>query len=254
VSAGIVVAVAVAALFATASSTPAAATAWRARRRAATLPASSGVRGPAVVHRPPGVGVVERLGQVVRRHDPRVARRADQAVPALLEAVSRELRAGSSLRAAVGSAAADLDRRRPGVDPGATAVVVALERGAPFATAVAAWVDALPTASRQLAGTALTVAADTGGVSGPVVDGVADTLRDRIAVEREVAALSTQARASAAVLVVAPVVVAFGAASADERIAGFLVGSPLGWACIVGGLVLDLVGGAWMYFAVRRAT
>ncbi len=100
----------------------------------------------------------------------------------------------------------------------------------------------------------MTVAAETGGATAAVVDGVADTLRDRVALEREVAALSSQARASATLLVVAPIVVAALAAMADDRIAAFLVGSPAGWGCIVGGVLLDATGAVWMRVTVERAT
>ncbi len=100
----------------------------------------------------------------------------------------------------------------------------------------------------------MTVASETGGATAAVIDGVADTLRDRVALEREVAALSSQARASAVLLVVAPIVVAVLAAVADDRIASFLFGSPAGWACIVVGLLLDAVGAVWMRITVERAT
>ena len=189
-----------------------------------------------------------------RHRDPRLARRADQVIPPLLDGVARELRSGSSLGAAVAVAAADVEVRHPGVDPGSSGLVDALARGVSVAVAVAGWRDALPTPARRLAGTAMTVAAETGGATAAVLDGVADTLRDRVALEREVAALSSQARASATLLVVAPIVVAVVAAVADERIAAFLLGSPAGWACIVGGVLLDAAGAVWMRFTVERAT
>ena len=190
----------------------------------------------------------------VRRRDPRRSRRADQVVPPLLEGVARELRSGASLGAAVAVAAVDVEFRHPGVDPGSSDLVAALGRGVSFPVAVARWRDALPTPSRRLAGTAMTVAAETGGATAAVIDGVADTLRDRVALEREVAALSSQARASATLLVVAPIAVAILAAMADDRIASFLLGTPAGWACIVGGVLLDTAGAVWMRITVERAT
>jgi tight adherence protein B len=97
------------------------------------------------------------------------------------------------------------------------------------------------------------LAGDAGGSVASVLDGVTDTLRDRIALEREVAALSSQARASAAVLVVAPVVFAVLAAVADPRVARVLLGSPLGWACLAAGAALDGVGALWMARLVGRS-
>jgi len=86
-----------------------------------------------------------------------------------------------------------------------------------------------------------------------VLDGVTETLRDRVALDREVAALSSQAKASAAVLVVAPIVFAGLAGLADPRVARTLLGEPLGWACLAGGVLLDAVGAVWMSRLVGRS-
>jgi tight adherence protein B len=82
---------------------------------------------------------------------------------------------------------------------------------------------------------------------------VTDTLRDRVALDREVAALSSQARASAAVLVVAPIVFAVLAGVADPQVAQVLLAEPLGWACVAGGAVLDGLGALWMTRLVGRS-
>ena len=182
------------------------------------------------------------------------ARPTDRELTELLQTVARELRSGASLSAAVVAAAEAVTGRSGYVDPATVALARAVRRGTPLATAVGSWTGASPSGSRRLAGTALVLAAETGGTTAVVVDGVADTLRDRVALEREVGALSSQARASAVVLVVAPVVVAVLATSADDRIAAFLLGTPLGWACIGAGLLLDAVGAAWMHLTIRRAT
>ena len=76
--------------------------------------------------------------------------------------------------------------------------------------------------------------------------GSTDTLRDRVALDREVAALSSQARASAAVLVVAPVVFAGLAAVGRPTGRRVLLGSPLGWACLAAGAASTRSGALWM--------
>jgi tight adherence protein B len=103
-----------------------------------------------------------------------------------------------------------------------------------------------------LTATALELASTAGGASAGVLDGVAASLRERIGLEREVAALSSQSRASAVVLVVAPVAFAIAAAMVDHRILQVLVGRPIGWACIGVGLTLDLIGGLWMARMIGR--
>jgi tight adherence protein B len=174
----------------------------------------------------------------------------DRALPELLGGVARELRSGASLPAALVVAAESIGAH---IDPSCAELARTLRHGADLEPALLSWSTQRPGSGRELAATALALGARTGGASALVVDGVADTLRDRLAIEREVAALSSQARASAALLVVAPIVVAVLAAAADPRIASFLVGSPIGWACIVGGLVLDAVGAAWMRAIVAGA-
>jgi tight adherence protein B len=190
-------------------------------------------------------GLVARLRRsspvhVLRRHG-----RADRRLPLLLDQVTRHLRAGSSLPAALRAAAdaADDDTDRLAAD---------LAAGRSLAEAVEDWRRRCATPARDLAAAALTLAAEAGGAVAVVLDGVNETLRDRVALEREVAALSSQARASAAVLVVAPIVFAVLAAVADPRVAEVLVGSPVGWACLATGLLLDALGALWMARLVTR--
>ena len=60
-------------------------------------------------------------------------------------------------------------------------------------------------------------------------------------------ALSSQARASAVVIGLAPLGFAVLAAMVDPASIHFLVGTPIGIACLVVGVVLDGVGAAWMH-------
>jgi tight adherence protein B len=78
------------------------------------------------------------------------------------------------------------------------------------------------------------------------VDRTAATLRERQELRGEVRALATQARASAAVLALAPLAFAGLVATIEPAATTFLVASPVGWACLGGGLVLELVGAVWM--------
>jgi tight adherence protein B len=131
-------------------------------------------------------------------------------------------------------------------DPVFARISAELKLGRSLRDAVDEWraEDELP--NRQLTATALDLASSTGGASARVLDGVAASLRERVALEREVAALSSQSRASAVVLVVAPVAFAAAAAMFDHRILDVLVGRPIGWACVGLGLGLDALGAVWM--------
>ncbi|HEY6531038.1 MAG TPA: type II secretion system F family protein [Acidimicrobiales bacterium] len=167
-------------------------------------------------------------------------RRADRDLPSFLDQVTRHLRTGAALPGAVQAAATGR------TEPTTTRLAADLAARTPLTVAVGSWHTACPTPARDLASAALTLAADAGGSVAAVLDGVTETLRDRVALDREVAALSSQARASAAVLVVAPAVFAVLAAMADPRVARMLLGEPLGWACLAGGALLDAAGALWM--------
>jgi tight adherence protein B len=247
--AAVVSAAAVLAASAVALAGPAAVAEARARRRARpVLPAAAGVRRSALPA--PVTRVGRRLARsiaVASGRSDREARRADQALPAVLDQVTRQLRSGSSLAVAV--------RVSTTASPDRTTARLADDLGAGVALgeAVERWRRAVPTPARHLVAAALGLAAEAGGAVALVLDGVTDTLRDRVALDREVAALSSQARASAAVLVAAPVAFAVLASGADHRVAEALFGQPLGWACLAGGAVLDVVGALWMARLVARA-
>ena len=125
-------------------------------------------------------------------------------------------------------------------------VVVDAERGGSLVESLERWGRRRQQRGARLAVAALTLVAETGGSPARTLDAVAATLRERAAIEREVRALSTQARASAAVVAVAPLVFVLLMALVDPTTLGFLVGTPAGMACLAIGLSFDVAGGLWM--------
>jgi tight adherence protein B len=191
-----------------------------------------------------GPSAARRLGR------DRPLRALDRAVPAALEAVARSLRSGSSLLHAIDDAA----REAPGLLAADLATVTAAVRlGADLPASLDAWASRRSRPGVRLAVAALALAAETGGASARPVDGVAATLRERQAVDREVVALSAQARLSALVIGVAPLAFAAFAAATDPRTSTFLFHTPLGVACLSAGLALDAVGAWWMRALTRPA-
>jgi tight adherence protein B len=183
-----------------------------------------------------------------RRHD----RRYEAALPVALEATARSLRGGAGLAGALADAAR-------GAAPASAALasdlrVLADDRSLGLASAANAWARRRSSPSTRLAATAVALAADLGGGAARAFDGVALTLRERAAAADEVRVLGTQARLSALLMGVAPVVFAFLAVATDPRVAGFLFGTPLGWACVVVGGGLDAIGALWMTRISRMAT
>ncbi len=161
----------------------------------------------------------------------------DAAIAAALEAVSRSLRTGSSLRSAL--------RATP------LPIGVALAEGHPLAMVLDAWARRAVAPSERLAATALALAASTGGPQAQAVDAAARAVRERISAAAEVAAYSAQARLSGLVIASLPVVFLAWTMVADHRTAAVLLQTPIGWICTGVGIGLDLVGWLWIRAAVR---
>lgn len=176
-------------------------------------------------------------------------------LPDTLESVARALRAGASLAQAVAETPA----------PCAPAVRdewLRLQAAVPVAGVAGAvdgvWSRPAATAgglapARQLVGAALRLAADVGGPQARALDLAAATLRQRVATAGEAWAQSAQARASALVLALAPVVFALLAAATDPRYVPFLTGTVPGAVLLHAGLALDAAGLAWMTRLIRTS-
>jgi len=80
----------------------------------------------------------------------------------------------------------------------------------------------------------------------PLAITAANEVRERAALGREVMALSSQARASASVIIAAPVVFAALGLLSSPGVAAFLFRTPAGLACLVVGLGLDAVAAVWI--------
>lgn len=180
---------------------------------------------------------------VVRSRRGRADADLERALPAALEAVARGLRSGASLGQALSEAAGATSGRL-----GAELRRVSAEAG--HGTSLVESLDRLAV-RRELPGVRLAVAAlclgvETGGAQARAVDGVAVTMRERLAVAAEVQALSSQARISALVIGLAPLGFGAFAAATDPGHADFLLRTPLGLGFVSVGLALDGLGWLWM--------
>jgi tight adherence protein B len=182
---------------------------------------------------------------LVRSRRGRAGTRVEQALPGALEAVARSLRSGASLRQAIAEAGAAAGTGR--------VLAVELTRAAAEAAQGASLVAALEGVGRRrplpgvrLGVAALCLGAETGGAQARAVDGVAATVRERIAVAAELQALSSQARISALVIGLAPVGFGAFAAATDPRTSQFLLHTTGGLILLVAGLGLDAMGWLWM--------
>ena len=182
----------------------------------------------------------------------RQGQRFSAALPGLLEAVAGSLRAGSSLPEALSSAAADATGSAL-LDGDLAALTARVGRGQPFVEAVRSWTVGRPHEGVGLVAAAFVLGTEAGGARARAIDGVAATLRDRRALTAEVDALSAQARASAVVMMGAPVVFAALGLLSDPDVSAFLLRTPAGLGCLLVGLGLDVAAGLWMMRIARAA-
>jgi len=220
------------------------AAAWTATLTGVGLLAVTGamVGGPALslLGGAAGAGGVAVLIAVRRG---RSATLLEQALPGALEAVARSLRSGASLRAALAEAASATDGR---LGAELARVDADTRRGVPLVVALEALAARLPLPGVRLAVAALTLGVETGGAQARAVDGVATTLRDRLAAHAEGRALAAQTRASVWVIAISPAAFCAFAVTTDPRTARFFFRSAAGLTFLALGLALDGAGALWM--------
>lgn len=202
--------------------------------RAAAIPASVIALGP-----PAALFAAQNRAERQRRRD----------LPSALEATVAALRAGHSLTQALAETGA--------ADGPARADLAAVSRrataGTPLVAAIEDWATTRDDHVTRLAAAALAVAAEAGGPGADGLEAAATSIRDRAAVDDEIHALSVQARASAGLLTLTPIVFTGLLTAVDPGAARFLLGTRIGLLCLVGGLALDGFGAWWMHRLVARA-
>jgi Flp pilus assembly protein TadB len=178
----------------------------------------------------------ERVRRQLRRHPP-----PDYA--ALLDAVARQVRSGSSLTSAI------VDE----IDP-ASSLGVVLER----LSAGRSLAEALAAADRVEADCAFTVQAlsATAHLGGPIaatLDEAAAVLRERVSARAERQAYGAQTRLSARVLTIVPLGFALWSAVASQRTRDVYVATTAGVICALLGMALNLTGWLWMRHIIGPA-
>ena len=168
------------------------------------------------------------------------------ALPDFLERVARSLRAGVSTATALQEAA-------PPSGPLATDVgdvLADVSAGRSLAAALDRWDERCSAPEVALAAAALSIGAASGGRRAPAVDGVAATLRESRAAQREVASLAQQGRLSGLLIALLPACFLALSIMIDAESVGVLYRTPLGLLCLAAGGALNIVAFVWM----RRIT
>jgi Flp pilus assembly protein TadB len=167
----------------------------------------------------------------------------------VLHDVARRLRAGYSAPLAF----AEVLGRLPPTHPGHGSAA-ALARGDSLHTAVTGWRErvhakvGVTVLDELVAAVALGEA--VGGVRASAIEVLADLATERRALAQEVGAQASQAKASAVVMTVAPLVFSAQMVLRDPAASRLLLGTPVGWVLMAIGGSLD--GLAWLW--IRRLT
>lgn len=168
------------------------------------------------------------------------ATEAIERLPVTLRTMARELRAGATLQEAVRTVADD------GPASGFRTVVARIDAGAGVAEAIDRWAADLGHRDTDLVRAVLSTGAAAGGALAASLDRAAASLEERVELQREIRALSSQARTSAMVLTVSPLAFLAMMGVADSSVVEVVAYTGIGRACIGVGLVLDLAGWRWM--------
>ena len=170
------------------------------------------------------------------------------ALPTTVESVASELRAGGTVVTAI----VRIGESRTLLAGDLRTIAARLDLGATLGDALETWSAERDRPDVRAVAGAFTVAATVGGPAADALDALAGSLSARLAVAAETRALSAQARTSAYVVALAPFGYLLFAATVDRAALHALVGNAVGWACLLGGLTMELLAAVWMRYLLRE--
>ncbi len=185
--------------------------------------------------------IVRRLGRV-RSRRVLTARRDEQLADAVA-ALTAAVRSGMSVPQAIAYAMREAEA--PVADDLAR-MVADIDVGVPLTDAVDAWARRAGSEDAQLVAGALDLHRRSGGDLPAILDQVASTIRERVAVGREIRALTAQARLSGWILGILPIgFFGFLWLTSRRDIQGALA-TPAGLGSVLIGLALELGAFLWI--------
>jgi tight adherence protein B len=175
-------------------------------------------------------------------------RRVASAVPNALERCAIELRGGGTIASAVATVAA-------GDGPLAADFARIRDRcalGASLGDATAQWANERDAPGVRATAGALALATTVGGACADALDGLAASLRGRLAVLDEARALASQARLSAIVVGASPIAYLAWSVVVDPGSLHALTGTAVGRVCLVAAIGMEALAVMWMRRILRE--
>jgi tight adherence protein B len=164
-------------------------------------------------------------------------------LPDVLTVMASSLRAGHSFLQALDTVAKEID------EPAATEfnrVVAEIRLGRPAEDALESMGDRIGSEDFKWAVLAINIQREVGGNLAEILDTVADTIRERDKIRRDVETLTTEGRLSAYVLIAMPFVIAVYMALVNPEYIGLLFTTGIGIAMSVVAACLMVAGIFWM--------
>jgi tight adherence protein B len=196
-----------------------------------------------------GVGATVLRRSLHRWRQQRVGASFDRDLLPFVEEIGRNLRSGSTVIESL---------KRSAESFGSHASLAALAKSAGTSNgvveALTQWKSLAPTVSAEHVRQLLLVGETIGGLRPQFVDGIASSLRESNQLRGEIRVLSDQAKYSAILMSIAPLLFAAGLVATDTRAKSFLLQTSIGGIVVLVGLALDLAGLLWMRRLVIRVS
>ncbi len=187
-------------------------------------------------------GVTKVRGVTAARSQQRRRLVAIGQLPEMLDVLARELRGGRNLHEAIQTASSMSSLQGLGLDT----LVTRFASGERLVEALDRWAGELNHPDGDLVRAVVSLGSVTGGALAGSMERAALTLRERAGLVDEVRVLTAQTRASAMVLFVAPLGFLVLLLTLDPASSAAVFTTGTGQLCVVLGLLLDIVGFAWM--------
>jgi tight adherence protein B len=179
------------------------------------------------------------LGTALKRR----ADRLREQLPDVLTIMAASLRAGHSFLQSLDTVAKEI------AQPAAAEfqrVVAEIRLGRPAEDALEALAERVGSDDFKWAVLAVNIQREVGGNLAEILDNVADTLRERAMLRRQIKVLTAEGRLSAWVLALLPIGIALYMTAVNPDYIGLLVTKTMGWVMTGTGLVLLVLGVLWM--------